>query len=239
MGLRHFGACFAVGCSSPLRGERPLRGRCRDVPPAGQSLSLLRQRKEPKKGDPAVAPYAALRAHTEAEASAAGKKELALLAFGQRSSDNFFSLSAAETPASARQTGARAHSSLRFAPRTPSPAVRERVGVRGIGREARAASDVFGPRLSRRAAQGWADKKDRLFEVAKRPSLRSFPPRPSSAEESALGRPAQWGRLFFGDFLLAKQKKVTAPPGAHPGTGRQAASPRRGETSTAPRNQQP
>jgi len=27
------------------------------------------------------------------------------------------------------------------------------------------------------------------------------------------------GRLFFGDFLLAKQKKVTAPPGAHPGNG--------------------
>ncbi len=25
-------------------------------------------------------------------------------------------------------------------------------------------------------------------------------------------------RLFFGDFLLAPQKKVTAPPGAHPGT---------------------
>ncbi|WP_157891353.1 hypothetical protein [Acidovorax sp. GW101-3H11] len=25
------------------------------------------------------------------------------------------------------------------------------------------------------------------------------------------------GRLFFGDFLLAKQKKATAPPGAHPG----------------------
>ncbi|WP_422010849.1 hypothetical protein [Roseateles sp.] len=24
--------------------------------------------------------------------------------------------------------------------------------------------------------------------------------------------------LFFGDFLLAPQKKVTAPPGAHPGT---------------------
>ena len=26
------------------------------------------------------------------------------------------------------------------------------------------------------------------------------------------------GRLFFGDFLLAKQKKVTAPPGEHPGS---------------------
>ena len=25
------------------------------------------------------------------------------------------------------------------------------------------------------------------------------------------------GRLFFGDFLLAKQKKVTALPGEHPG----------------------
>ena len=27
----------------------------------------------------------------------------------------------------------------------------------------------------------------------------------------------QRGRLFFGYFLLARQKKVTAPPGAHPG----------------------
>jgi hypothetical protein len=26
-------------------------------------------------------------------------------------------------------------------------------------------------------------------------------------------------RLFFGDFLLAPQKKVTALPGAHPGMG--------------------
>ena len=27
-----------------------------------------------------------------------------------------------------------------------------------------------------------------------------------------------WGRLLFGDFLLANQEKVTAPPGAHPGS---------------------
>ena len=26
-----------------------------------------------------------------------------------------------------------------------------------------------------------------------------------------------WGRLFFAYFLLAKQKKVSAPPGAYPG----------------------
>ena len=31
------------------------------------------------------------------------------------------------------------------------------------------------------------------------------------------GGRSQQGRLLFGDFLLAKQEKVTAPPGAHPG----------------------
>ncbi|MCB2033275.1 MAG: hypothetical protein KDF57_08120, partial [Ottowia sp.] len=30
----------------------------------------------------------------------------------------------------------------------------------------------------------------------------------------------KWGRLFFAYFLLAKQKKVGAPPGAHPGLQR-------------------
>jgi hypothetical protein len=89
---------------------------------------------------------------------------------------------------------------------------------------------LAGPRLSRRAAQGWTDQKGRLSEHAQRASLSPFPARPSSAEQLALGQPAQWGRLFFREFLLAKQKKVTAPPGAHPGNGRQAASPRKGET---------
>ncbi|WP_234385242.1 hypothetical protein, partial [Paracidovorax avenae] len=31
-------------------------------------------------------------------------------------------------------------------------------------------------------------------------------------------------RLFFAYFLLAKQKKVGAPPGAHPGPGKQPTS---------------
>ena len=34
------------------------------------------------------------------------------------------------------------------------------------------------------------------------------------------------GRLFFGDFLLAKQKKATAPPGAHPGQPPSAKPPK-------------
>ncbi|HRL67697.1 MAG TPA: hypothetical protein PLA28_12040, partial [Ottowia sp.] len=48
------------------------------------------------------------------------------------------------------------------------------------------------------------------------------PPRPRApqvARSEAEGR-SQWGRLFFGYFLLAEQKKVTAPPGAHPGQQR-------------------
>jgi hypothetical protein len=40
---------------------------------------------------------------------------------------------------------------------------------------------------------------------------------PLVARSEAKGR-RQWGRLFFGYFLLARQKKVTAPPGAHPGS---------------------
>jgi hypothetical protein len=92
-----------------------------------------------------------------------------------------------------------------------------------------------GPRLSRRAAQGWTDQKRRLSEHAKRASLSLFPSSPSSAEQLALGQPAHRGRLFFREFLLAKQKKVTAPPGAHPGKGRQAASPNKGEPQNTKR----
>ena len=60
-----------------------------------------------------------------------------------------------------------------------------------------------------------------LFERRERSECSEFgsaAPRPSIA-----GCPqghGQWGRLFFGYFLLAEQKKVTAPPGAHPGRQR-------------------
>ena len=39
---------------------------------------------------------------------------------------------------------------------------------------------------------------------------------PQVARSEAQGH-GKWGRLFFGVFLLAEQKKDTAPPGAHPG----------------------
>ncbi len=45
-------------------------------------------------------------------------------------------------------------------------------------------------------------------------SLRTTPPHASSARDPAGARPV--ARLFFGYFLLAKQKKVTRPPGRTP-----------------------
>ncbi|HRW73791.1 MAG TPA: hypothetical protein P5093_15475, partial [Ottowia sp.] len=42
----------------------------------------------------------------------------------------------------------------------------------------------------------------------------------SQAARSEAKGHGQWGRLFFAYFLLAKQKKVGAPPGAHPGLQR-------------------
>ena len=45
-------------------------------------------------------------------------------------------------------------------------------------------------------------------------SLRTTPPHASSARKPA--GPRSMARLFFGHFLLAKQKKVTRPPGRTP-----------------------
>ena len=57
-------------------------------------------------------------------------------------------------------------------------------------------------------------------ERAARSEFRGAPPGRASQVAPAPWRRgrAQPGRLLFGDFLLAKQEKVTAPPGAHPGS---------------------
>ncbi len=72
------------------------------------------------------------------------------------------------------------------------------------------------PLCARRGAQLFADQGRACLSEA---SLRG--PRekraPQVARSEAKGR-AQWGRLFFGYFLLAKQKKVTRPPGRCPGS---------------------
>jgi hypothetical protein len=68
--------------------------------------------------------------------------------------------------------------------------------------------------MRRRVAQGWAGKGARMFE---RSEFARTPPGPSNTayRRSRATNPA---RLFFGYFLLAKQKKVTALSGAHPDT---------------------
>ena len=231
--------------------ERLLRRRCRDVPPAGQSLSLLRQRKEPKfrrrarslreaklgahKGDPAVAPYAALRTHTEARAASAEKKELALLAFGQRCSNSFFLVSAAPPPALARHTGGRAFGSLRIARRALTGRSRsERLFAlrapsepsSSTGQDGKRETDCLSPQGEFEVFPGLSEQRR---AVAK--GYEGAPSWPLATGEV--------GPLSSGDFPLGKQRKVTARPGAHPGTGRQAASARRADTRAAPRNHRP
>ena len=49
----------------------------------------------------------------------------------------------------------------------------------------------------------------------------------------------QWGRLFFAYFLLATQKKVGAPPGAHPGQPRHEEPATKQTTSTIPTPESP
>ena len=76
------------------------------------------------------------------------------------------------------------------------------------------------PLCMRRGAQRPADQGSRLSERSAAQRVRARPRwtrAPQVARSEAQGR-RQWGRLFFGDFLLAKQKKVTAPPGALPGS---------------------
>jgi len=70
------------------------------------------------------------------------------------------------------------------------------------------------PLWLRRGAQRFADKGSQLFE---RSEFCETPRNASTAGCPQLRCGSQTvGRLFFGYFLLAKQKKVTRPPGRDP-----------------------
>ena len=104
------------------------------------------------------------------------------------------------------------------AQRWPAPKplwLRLRRGACGVARapqDARA-SWTDSPRLSERSAPARSE-----FCGAPRTRRGAGLPR-SDAQGSQT-----WGRLFFAYFLLATQKKVGAPPGAHPGQPMRAAS---------------
>ena len=75
------------------------------------------------------------------------------------------------------------------------------------------------PLCMRRGAQRPADQGSRLSERSAAQRVRARPRwtrAPQVARSEAQGR-RQRGRLFFAYFLLAKQKKVSRPPGRTPG----------------------
>ncbi len=68
----------------------------------------------------------------------------------------------------------------------------------------------------------WSDLPQ-LSEQSERSERREFCGRPAARAPQVApeGGRRQWGRLFFAYFLLAKQKKVSRPPGRRPGSGLQ------------------
>jgi len=87
------------------------------------------------------------------------------------------------------------------------------VGRRCLRKQASARGEVGSPRHSGRAEQR-SGGRIRAGACLSEASLRLTPPPASSARNPAGARPV--ARLFFGYFLLAKQKKVTRLPGRTP-----------------------
>jgi len=104
----------------------------------------------------------------------------------------------------------------------------------GIGKVCEANDRIaLGPRGRRRGAQGFGAARAsalrqltsrRLFE---RSEFGAGPEHRAPQSSPARAGPPPSGRLFFGDFLLAKQKKVTALSGAHPDAASRSEQPPR------------
>ena len=120
---------------------------------------------------------------------------------------------------------------LRNIPSTPRFASGARRSRRVIVPMRSEANMVFGsPWVASRSAGVWGRVRStlrnltsrRLSERSGRRPRSEFgarPQIPSTAEQSAKGRPPPSGRLSFGSFSLAKQRKGTALSGAYPDIG--------------------
>ena len=223
--------------------------------PAAQSLSLTRQRKEPKKGDPTGrVPCASLRGNLRC--SRAGR------CCGTRC---VHFVHCAQTTA-ASQITMHGHAALPMpAPRpallgtargdlnpntghrcarpgqkpTPGPsAAMARVGVQ-----------LPSGRAEKRRAWGGHGQRSMPMHrdltccgclsgvSAANKASSAAPPqaRASQVARSEAQGHGQWGRLSFAYFSLATQRKVGAPPGAHPGQ-RKNAAPTKHRTTTSDSN---
>ncbi len=209
--------------------------RSRDVRPAAQSLSFASPKeRNQRKGDPAgcdpslrcgqPAPRRwrgalqnSLRALRCAQTAAASQITKPLLPHAAQRPPRHRHV----TGASRRDPSGRAIASLGRRENTKE----------GQGCAAALLTRGPGPLCVRRGAQRLADQGPRMFE---RSEFARTPPAASTAgcpEAKRRGR-RQWGRLFFADFLLAKQKKVRPPPGGTPGSCLGEGTPQAQQTNT-------
>ena len=201
----------------------------------GGAVTFFGQKKSPKKAHPAVcdplrcatgATCAGLFAGCAAELTARLRRCVQTTAASQITKHE--RTCAHATPQAIRrrrvQKGVDSYTGHRFArPETTRPLTIQRTCL-CIGRAKRWPVWLFGCWMSCIQIPCDCAEERRFWRIRARVCLSeasSARPRqnraPQAARSEAQGR-RQWGRLLFGDFLLATQEKVTAPPGAHPGT---------------------
>ena len=218
--------------------------------PAAQSLSLTRQRKEPKKATPTSA-TPALRFGANLRRSACGVRggtrcvRCALFAQTSPASQTTKRVHAAlHTPprkrraAGAASRGWKTHTGHRCARPwcrlLPGPsAAMARVGVElpsGRAEKRRAWGGHGEQSMPMHRGLTCCGCLSAVNEVNAASSAAPPRARASQAARSEAKGHGQWGRLSFAYFSLAKQRKVGAPPGAHPGQ-RAHAAPTQNQTS--------
>ena len=205
-------------------------------PRRARYFSLLRQRKVPKrKAPPSLRPLRCATGQTCGGAVAGRAVELALLLRSAARTATASQITkharsdARATPQPPRrrrsQQGVNIQTAIRVVaaldPKNAAPCAR-RLRPQQRAERSNGPSGCWAPTplCMRRGAQRPADQGSRLSERSAAQRVRARPRwtrAPQVARSEAQGR-RQRGRLFFGDFLLAKQKKVTAPPGAPPGS---------------------
>ena len=222
-------------------------GGSRVVAPAGDSLFFASPKKsKQKKGDPQSA-TPSLRYGANLRRVGCGVRRGTRFAAAQRRLDNHgesvneaCALRRACSPRNRPDAGAASRGWTAEQPHGPSRCSapsrrRKRHALRRLGRATRWPVWMSAPRVpfcACREARGRGcvrvpkdirtscTDSPQLFERSAQRAASSAvapPARASQVARSAAKRRAQQGRLLFGDFLLARQEKVTAPPGAHPG----------------------
>ena len=208
-------------------------------PRRARHFSLLRQRKVPKrKATPSLRPLRCATGQTCGGAVAGCAVELALLlrsaartaTASQITKHGRFDAHATPQPPRRRrsQQGVNTQTAIRVvAALDPKKAARcarrlhpQQRAERSNGPRGGLAVWLPHPLCMRRGAQRPADQGSRLSERSAAQRVRARPRwtrAPQVARSEAQGR-RQWGRLFFAYFLLAKQKKVSRPPGRTPGS---------------------